>query len=534
MDLEAIAAELCRPEVVGHPTDSARVVTTHASVVVLVGDHVYKMKRSVDLGFLDYSTLARRKQMCDAEVELNRRLAPEVYLGVIAICRAGDAIVLGGGGEVVEYAVHMRRLPDTATLSHQASVGALDLAAIANVGARLAAYHRDAPRGPEVARWATFALVAENCADNISALRTHGGRVAPPAEIERLAAATDAELERQRDLISARAEAGVPCEIHGDLRLEHVYVLPNGQLAIIDCIEFADRFRFADPIADVAFLAMDLQAHGQWRAADVLLDAYFEAGADRAGRALLPLYLAYRSLVRAKVRAMQASDPALDSASRDVGLQTARAHIQLATVVLAAPSDRPCLVLVGGLPGTGKSVLSRTLAERAGFTWLRADAIRKELAGIDATASARTMIRDGIYTPEWNDRTYAECLIRASDILFGGGRVLIDASFKEERRRLAFVAAARNWGVPIRILVCTSPPTVVRERLAQRTHDPSDADWTIYQHVRETWEPPGPMTTPLTDEVDTRGTPLESLALAVSLLHRHGLADREIADNPPD
>ncbi len=365
----------------------------------------------------------------------------------------------------------------------------------------------------------------ENCRENFAGLATHADLVAPRAELMRLELATEAELTERHELVERRAARNVPCETHGDLRLEHVYLLPDDELCIVDCIEFAERCRCADPIADVAFLAMDLQAHGAWSAARTLLDSYFEASRDRDGRALVPLYLAYRSTVRAKVRAMQAASPGIPEAQRTRSLQLARAHIQLAVAELSAPDERPCVVLVGGLPGTGKSVLSEHLVDAGHFQWLRADAIRKELAGIDPHESGASEVRSGIYTPAWNDRTYDECLARARESLFRGGRVLIDASFKEERRRLAFVDVARDWGVPVRILECVSPPNLVRKRLARRTKDPSDADWSIYEHVRATWEPFGPRTDELHDTIDTSGSPAESTANALAALAACELAN---------
>jgi hypothetical protein len=240
----------------------------------------------------------------------------------------------------------------------------------------------------------------------------------------------------------------------------------------------------------------------------------------------MPLYAAYRSTVRAKVRALQADAPALPAEQRTRALQLARAHVQLAVGELSLPAERPCLVLVAGLPGTGKSVLAGGLAREAGFEWLRADAIRKQLAGLDPLAPARADVRAGIYTPEWNDRTYGECLARAKELLFAGRRVLVDASFKEEARRIAFLDAARDWGVPARILVCRASPAQVRQRLSDRSGDPSDADWSIYQHVERTWEACGWRTAAVLDEIDTSGPIESSLALARERLAAAHLGDR--------
>lgn len=520
MDLQTLLDDLRDPRAYDHPATGIDVVHTHASAVVLCGEHVYKLKKPVDLGFLDYSTLAKRRAMCEAEVAFNRPLAPGVYLGVVPIVlRDGHARVGGAGeGEAVEYAVHMKRLAESATLAARVLSGELDRALVERIGRTIAHFHRDARRGPEVSRFATSDAVRSHCRDNFTALGAHAGLVAARSELLRLQLETDAELDAQSDLVDRRAHAHVPRETHGDLRLEHVYVLDGDTIAIVDCIEFSERFRCADPVSDVAFLAMDLRAHGAWTSATHLMRAYFDESGDDEGRALEPLYVAYRSTVRAKVRAMQAVAAGIPESQRAHALQLARAHVQLAVGELAPHGERPCLVLVAGLPGTGKSVLSRGLAREAGFAWLRADAIRKELAGLDPLASASADVRSGLYTPEWNDRTYGECLARAKELLFLGSRVLVDASFKEERRREAFVDAAREWGVPVRLLVCTSQGTLVKQRLAARTKDPSDADWTIYEHVQRTWEPFGARTGAVYDEVDTSGTPAESLAHALSAL----------------
>lgn len=523
MDLTAILDALRDPRAFDHPVGEIEVVHTHASAVVLAGEHVYKLKKPVDFGFLDYSTLEQRKAMCTAELDLNQRLAPGVYLGLVPIVIRDGRVRLGGAGEIIEYAVHMRRLPEESTLLARLQSGDLNPALVGRIGRLMARFHRSARRGEDVSLHATFEAVRLNCQDNFTSLADHAGVVAPRSELLRLQLETQAELEAQSDLIDRRARAQVACETHGDLRLEHVYLLDADQLAIVDCIEFSERFRCADPVSDIAFLAMDLRAHGAWELAKTLMAAYFDESGDEDGRALEPLYVAYRSTVRAKVRALQAAGAGVPEASRAHALQLARAHIQLGVGELAPHGERPCLVLVGGLPGTGKSVLSRNLSGASGFSWLRTDAIRKELAGLDPLAPAAAGVRAGIYTPEWNEKTYGECLDRAREHLFSGSRVLVDASFKEEVRRVEFVEAARQWGVPVRLLVCCTAAKLVKQRLAARTNDPSDADWSIYEHVQGSWEPFGPGTAPLVDEIDTSGTQEASLALALEALVRHGL-----------
>jgi len=533
LDLDAILRGLLKPALQPSGSEAPVLVQTHASAVVLAGDDVYKLKKPVDFGFLDYSTLARRKVMCEAEVALNRRLAPSVYLGVVPITERSGRAVLGGEGEPIEYAVHMRRLPEEASLAARVRSGPVAEEVLADLGRAIARFHADARRGPDISVWAEFAPVRENCEDNLAALAQHAGSVAPVEELLRLELATRAELDAQRTLIERRARSNMACEGHGDLRLEHVY-LDGPELraaittdgsgpVIVDCVEFSPRFLCADPVSDVAFLAMDLRAHGAWPEARALLDGYFDESRDHEGRALVPLYVAYRSAVRAKVRALQSQAAAIPAEQRADALQLARAHVHLAVGELSPPKERPCLVLVGGLPGTGKSVLSGGLAAGDAFVWLRSDVLRKELAGLDSLASGRAEVSSGIYTPEWNERTYAECLARAQEHLYSGRRVLVDASFKEERHRVAFVEAARKWGVPVYFLECAAPPEVVRDRLQNRVGDPSDADWAIYGHVRRNWESLGPRVQRMHSEVDTSGTREESLARALTALQRAGL-----------
>jgi len=522
-----VVAALSRPETHGSDDTPVRVIHTHASVVFLAGARAYKIKKPVDFGFLDYSTLGRREAMCRAETELNRRLAPDVYLGVVPITRDGGHLTIDGLGEIVEWAVAMKRLPDAATWSAMLARGELQAGHVRTVGRLLAEFHRDARRGPEISRWGGFDHLARQCRDNLDALATLGDDLVGPTVLQRLRDGTERELEARRALVHQRMRADVPCELHGDLRLEHVYDLgghgESADIRIVDCVEFSEQLRHGDPVSDIAFLVMDLRMHGAWGLADDLVDAWIAGTGDPDARTLLPLFSSYRSAVRAKVRALQARDPALGPKPRAEVRVLARGHILLALGELAPAEERPCLVLVAGLPGTGKSMLAADLERTAGLRWIRADAVRKELAGLDPHASGHTDIEGGIYTPAWNDRTYGECLARAERILIDGGRVVIDASFKEERRRREFLALAQRLAVPARILCCVAPGEAVQRRLAERAGDPSDADWDIYQHASRTWDPFSASTAERTAMIDTSGPHAQSVESAIEELRRCGL-----------
>lgn len=536
MDPADLIATLRDPSVLGHPPDrDVTIVQTHASIVALVGDDVFKFKKPVDLEFLDYSTLERRQHFCQQEVLLNRRLAPDVYLGVVELRRdPAGTLRLGARGELVDVAVHMRRLPDAAALAHRLADGDVDPGTLRRLGAVIHGFHRAARRGRAVSAYATFAAVAANARQNftqLAALRPAGDPL-----LLRLERVTEAALTRLHDVIERRARRDVACDTHGDLRLDHVYLFPErpppADLVILDCIEFNAQFRSADPISDLAFLVMDLHRVARQDLADALLAGYFAAYTEPFGapadphevddsRDLLPLYTAYRATVRAKVEAMTAAEPEVPAPAAAAARRASARLLLLALRELAPPGLRPCLALVAGLPGTGKSTLARALAAD-GFVWVRSDAVRKQLAGLSPETSARAAQDSGLYTPAWTARTYARCRDLADEALTAGLRVVVDANFKSTEQRAAFVALARDLGVPLHVFVCETDPTTAKARLSRRTDDASDADPAVYDAARAAWEPVDPALDAVV--IDTSGSPETSAAAVLAALRRRGLA----------
>jgi aminoglycoside phosphotransferase family enzyme/predicted kinase len=526
MDVPTLLDALCRPEAYPYPVANIEVRQTHISLVFLAGDCVYKIKKPVEMGFLDFRALESRHHFCEEEVRLNRRLAPSVYHGVVAITQEGSHVRIGGAGRVVEWAVEMERLPDAAQLGHYLQRGDAQADLLARLGRRLAAFHAAAQSGPEISAAGRFEVVATNARDNFTQSAAHIGITVSQAVHQRLRELTEQYLERLRPLIEARAERGVPRDTHGDLRLDHVYVFPDraspDDLAIIDCIEFNERLRFADPVADMAFLYMDLLFVGRLDLADAFADAYFEAAGDADGRPLRPFYTAYRAAVRGKVDGFQAAQSDIPAPQRETARQHGRGRWLLALGQLEVPDRRPCLVLIAGLPGTGKSTLARSLAEQAGFEVIRSDAVRKELAGRATTAGLGTF-GEGIYTQERTERTYAECLRRTEALLFEGRRVVVDASFRQDHHRRLFLEAAQRWAVPAVGLWCQGSPATVRTRLAARQGDISDADWSIHVAAAAQWEDPSPATGLFIHPLSTDGDMQQARAGALEILRAQGL-----------
>ncbi len=529
MKLERLIDALGRPETYPHPVERVDIRQTHISVVALAGPYAYKVKKPLDLGFLDFTTLSKRLHFCHEEVRLNRRLAPEVYIGVVPLVARDGALQLEGEGTPIEYAVKMERLPEEATLLARLEVGALDEAICRRLAERVAGFHRTAAGGPEVDRMGRLEVVARNARENLEqSVDTVGGCVSE-AVFGRLEAVLEQRLEELGPIIDRRAREHRPRDTHGDLHLDHVYLFPGrgppGDLIVIDCIEFNERFRYADPVADMAFLVMDLIFRGRRDLGTAFSDAYFAAVDDPGGPDLLQFYVAYRAAVRGKVEGMAASEAELPPAERNHALRSARARWLLALSELEDPARRPGLVLVGGLPGTGKSTLAAALSEHAGFEIVSSDRVRKELAGLHPESRAGADFGAGLYTPEWDDRTYEACLERARALVFEGKRVVVDASFREAGRRRVFLDAALAWGVRARVLVCTAEPDRVRLRLDQRTAGPSDADWAVYEAAAAAWQDEtDPVYAARQLEVPSGGSARAALAAAMEHLRGEGLA----------
>jgi aminoglycoside phosphotransferase family enzyme/predicted kinase len=529
MDLDLLQAALTRPEAYPHPVDGVIVCATHISKVFLAGPFAYKIKRPVVFDFLDYGTLERRRCCCQREVELNSRLAPGIYLDVVPITRGPDGFAqVGGNGPVVEWAVRMVRLPESARFLAFLEADRLTPAMLERLALRMAAFHRDAARGPDITACAEFDPVARRARDNLDAGRLQIGTAVHGAVLSRLAARTEAVLETLRPVIADRARRGLACETHGDLRLEHVYLLadrlPGQELVIVDTIEFNDAFRYADPVADVAFLAMDLAVRGRHDLAAGFQAAYLKAAGDATGAQVWAFDQSYRSAVRAKIAGLLRDSPGLNEIQRTRALQKARAHWLHALDAIETPPRRPALVLVAGAPGTGKSTLAAHLCTRGNFTWLRSDAIRKTLAGLDPHAPASAPLDQGIYTPGSTDATYRSCLNQAETLLLEGHRVVVDATFASDTHRLMFLEAADRLGVRSLLLHCEADPAIVAGRLAARAGDASDADATLGRLLAARQDPCGPRSLRSRRGVSTSAGEHAALAQALAHLCAAGLA----------
>jgi len=471
-------------------------IETHISWVRLAPHEVWKFKRPVALGFLDFSTLAAREAACHQEVELNRRLAPNVYLGVVPVTEnEAGRLQLGGDGPPVDFAVHMRRMPERNRCDRRLLEGRLERDAIVRLADTLASFHADV--GPAEAQFSVHGnreAIAANVRENFT--QTRGSitkHIAPPQATD-LERSQLAFLQNHAEVFAFRLESGRVRDGHGDLRLEHIYLDDEAsppEVTILDCIEFSDRFRFADVAADVGFLAMDLAAHHRVDLAEALLARYSERSDDHDLFAVIDFYESYRATVRAKIAAILANDPKATSASRERAAEQARRHFLLALAAERHSLLKPRLVAFSGTIASGKSTLARALAERLSAPVIESDRTRKALRSVAPTTPLHDPAFAGAYDERATDDVYAELLRRAEVILRSGRPVILDASFRAQKFRAHAAELAGRLGVPFHLVVCEVDPRIARQRLRERQRSPSVSDGRteIYDVFTASFEP---------------------------------------------
>lgn len=466
-DQSEVLAFLAAPQT--HGGASVRRIDTHAASVFLAGNRAIKVKRAIRFPFLDYSTLAKRKQACEAELAVNTPYAPEIYLRILPITRQADGrLALDGSGTPVEWAVEMRRFDEAQTLDHLANE--IDEGLADALGRAVAAAHaRAQPR--DGADW--IAALGSYIDEHVAAFTEHR-EIFSAAEIEALDRTNHAAYRHIVPILKARGRRGLIRRIHGDLHLGNIALI-DGKPVLFDAIEFSDIIASGDVLYDLAFLLMDLLERGLPHAANVVLNRYLiETGtiADLDGLAALPFFLSMRAAIRAKVTSarMERAGPR----ERSSIAESARAYFAFAGRAIAPP--KPKLIAIGGLSGTGKSRLARALAHHIGpmpgAVIVRSDIERKALFGVGEMEK----LPERAYTPAANERVYAVLIDKASRILAAGHAVIVDAVFARPQEREALAAATESAGIPVHGLFLSASLQTRLERVAGRSGDASDAD----------------------------------------------------------
>jgi aminoglycoside phosphotransferase family enzyme/predicted kinase len=476
--------------------DRAAVVETHISVLFFMGDRVYKVRKPVTTPFLDFSTRELRRADCRREVQLNRRLAPDVYLGVHD--------VVDERGEPVDHLVVMRRLPADRRLATLIADPLFEETDLVGVARQVASFHSRADRSEDIDSAGSAEHLTMLWQTNLDECAAFAGRYIDSSLLHRIGSQALSYLHGRHRLFAQRVANRRIVDGHGDLLAEDIFCLPDGP-RILDCIEFDPTFRWGDVLYDTSFLAMDLEHLGRPDLARRFLAAYREFAAETHPASLEHWYIGYRALVRAKIACLRAAggEPAAGDEATAFLAQAGR-HLDEAEMHV---------VLVGGLPGTGKTTLANGLAERFSWAVVHSDEVRKEMAGVTPTQPAGGAPFTGIYTPEFTSEVYRELLRRAQVALSLGDSVVLDATWLDPDQRTDAHALATQTHARIHEIRCALPPEVAAARMSARSAlggDASDATPEVHAALAQRYEEPWPGAWP----IDTSPRPTEAVDLA--------------------
>jgi uncharacterized protein len=436
----------------------ARVHETHTGVVILLGEKAYKIKKPVETDFLDFSTLDSRQHACEREVMLNRRLAPQSYLGV--------AHFSGPAGEPSEPVIEMRRYPGATRLASLVEAGEPVLQHLCVIAKMLAQFHRESARGPAINAEGRADAVSARWHQNLAELERHGGDDVERESIAQMTRLVDQFIAGRAALFEERLDEGRIIDGHGDLLADDIFCVPEGP-ALLDCLEFDDRLRYVDGMDDAAFLAMDLEFLGRRDLGDSFIAEYRRRAYDSAPASLTNFYVAYRAAVRAKVDCIRVAQGHQDARAH------ARRHIHIALTRLRAATVR--LILIGGGPGTGKTTLSKGLSERIDAQMISTDDTRRRLQEAGCLSGVAGELDEGLYSPENVSRVYDDLLQRAELLLQCGTSVILDGTWRDPRQRERARKLAADSAVPLIELTCSLPLEVAAARIEDRAESSSDA-----------------------------------------------------------
>jgi len=484
--LPELVQALLSPKAYPEASKQIELVQTQMSFIFLTDEYVYKVKKPVNLGYLDYTTLEKRRFYCQREVELNRRLCPEVYLGVVAITRGKGGILMGGQGEAIEYAVKMRRLPQEAMMDVLLTKNKLSPEMVARVAKRLVEFHQEAETNVTISAFGDLDAITKNTEENFTQTEKYIGKTISRENYQHIKDYTDSFIEKNASLFRKRMAEGRIRDCHGDLHVAHICFTDG--ISIYDCIEFNDRFRYCDIASEVAFLAMDLDHFGRADLSHSFVSAYVDMSRDKELSELLNFYKCYRAYVRGKVESFKLDDPYITKTEKRQILDIASSYFDLAD---SYTRSKPVLFITAGLVGTGKTSLAQALAKRQGLVVISSDVTRKQLASIPVTEHRFEEFDTGIYSPDFSRLTYDKMFSQAKYILSEGRSVIIDASFVKAEERLRARKLAEEVGADFFIVECILGEENIKQRLAQRLKEGSTSDgrWEIYELQKSQFEP---------------------------------------------
>ncbi len=510
--LPPLIQQMRQPDFYPHPTAAEiELVQTHTAYVLLTGDYAYKIKKPVNYGFLNYSTLDLRQRYCEAEVRLNQRTARELYLGVVPIYGGDDRYCFAGLGRPVEYAVKMRQFPQGCLFLDLLHQGQLTADLMQQLAHQVANLHAKAAVDDHIRSFGTVAQIRRAIDENYAQSQPYLGRGQTQQQLEETRAYTDRMFSEEQAVFQQRLRDSRIREGHGDLHLRNI-CLWNQRVYLFDCIEFNEAFRYVDTMYDVAFTVMDCDGQGRTDLGNIFLNTYLELTGDWAGVKILPLYLSRQAYVRAKVTSFLLDDPAIDPAQRSASQRQAERYYRQAWQYTRPRSGR--LILMSGLSGSGKSTLARQLAQRLGAVHIRSDAVRKHLAQVPLHQRGTPEL----YTPALSQATYGRLLSLGLELAQAGNIVILDAKYDRAAQRQQVLTQAA--AIPAFVIQCCCPLEVLRQRLEARSGDISDATAELLERQQAAAEPLTPTTAARALELDTSGDIATALAAVSQWLLR--------------
>jgi len=478
-------SKMLSPEVYDHPVKTLELIETHISWVVLTGDFAYKIKKSVNFGFLDFSTLEKRRMFCEQELRLNSRLASAIYLDVVSITGTFEKPVITTNGEAFEYAVKMRQFPQSAQLDHMLSASEIDAEQMEKIALMVADFHQTIQVADDAMDYGNNDAVYSPVEENFTQIKDHIDTTLYANTLNALQKWNVAEFKKLESLFKQRKAKGFVRECHGDMHMRNLVWLDGGPMAF-DCIEFSPQLRWIDVISEIAFLVMDLQVRKQNQLANRFLNTYIEITGDYFGLSVLPFYLCYRALVRAKVDSLFFEQKNISKQERAQSLAEFELYLELASTY--TQQSTPKLIIMRGTSASGKSTVSKQLLDELGAIRIRSDVERKRLFNIAITESAISEINTGVYSTRASQQTYEKLLELVEQVIKAGYSVIVDAVFLKYEQREPFQKLAQRLHVPYVIVEVTASSEVLRLRIAERKNDVSDADLAVLQHQLANWK----------------------------------------------
>ena len=496
------------PKFYPHPVSSIEQRETHISKVFLTGDFVYKIKKPVNLEFLDFTTLEKRRYYCHQEIILNRRLAHNVYLDVVGITFKEGEYFLAGSGNPVEYAVKMRQLPEDRSMVNLLKRKKIDRSNIEDLALILSVFYSQCPSAGHIHSFGAWENIKANCEENFRQTEIFTGEILDERIFQIIQSAVLSFLHRRKELFDNRIESGKIRDCHGDLRTGHIYFTNDG-IQIIDCIEFNERFRYHDIASDIAFLVMDLDYEGFPQISDHFLNAYVNCSKDLDVFVLIDFYKCYRAFVRCKVNCMRLQEDGLSGQNKRKIVKEAMKYLDLA-YRYAVKFTRPTLWVVCGMPASGKSTISRELSKVFGINVFQSDVIRKELFNMKPADRSDIPFEEGIYSKGASRLTYGKLLLLAQEEIEKGNSVILDATYGNKHHRDEALRMARDKDANIIFVECILKEKLLKGRLSNRKtkFSVSDARLHHFEYFKKRFEPLSEVIDAMHIRVDTE-KPLE-------------------------